>query len=294
MRKISFKATGAAMIAAVTLTGMTAVPCYAGFTLPFIGGNSSSAVEDPELDSMFGRSLKEMTEIFDGMSEPYWNMGMTSSSNGQVTLISADSSAAQDGITQLQLPGSGHPYWLMGVDTGMTYSEAGNELAGKGFYCMPSRPVYYDRNGNYVALSGEDNDLTVTMSHITLGSHTDKTEVSQYMGENLRQLFYEGFDVGARTEGEDTVVEDGQVMFYARGQADDLGSLNVSKIVIKGTGNNCCLYGYQPGDGWDNMYPGMQEGGSGEWIDPSGNVLSMYASTDSADPQIVLYDPSQW
>ena len=26
---------------------------------------------------------------------------------------------------------------------------------GKGFYCMPSRPVYYDRNGNYVALSGE-------------------------------------------------------------------------------------------------------------------------------------------
>ena len=36
MRKISFKATGAAMIAAVTLTGMTAVPCYAGFTLPFI------------------------------------------------------------------------------------------------------------------------------------------------------------------------------------------------------------------------------------------------------------------
>ena len=114
------------------------------------------------------------------------------------------------------------------------------------------------------------------------------------MGENLRQLFYEGFDVGARTEGEDTVVEDGQVMFYARGQADDLGSLNVSKIVIKGTGNNCCLYGYQPGDSWDNMYPGMQEGGSGEWIDPSGNVLSMYASTDSADPQIVLYDPSQW
>ena len=39
------------------------------------------------------------------------------------------------------------------------------------------------------------------MSHITLGSHTDKTEVSQYMGENLRQLFYEGFDVGAETEG---------------------------------------------------------------------------------------------
>ena len=243
MRKISFKSTGAVMITAVTLTGMTAVPCYAGFTLPFIGGNSSSAVEDPELDSMFGRSLKEMTEKFDGMSEPYWNMGMTSSSNGQVTLFSADSSDAQDGITQIQLTGSGNPYWLMGVDTGMTYSEAGNELAGKGFYCMPSRPVYYDRNGNYVALSGEDNDLIVTMSHITLGSHTDKTEVSQYMGENLRQLFYEGFDVGARTEGEDTVVEDGQVMFYARGQADDLGSLNVSKIVIKGTGNNCCLYG---------------------------------------------------
>ena len=243
---------------------------------------------------MFGRSLKEMTEKFDGMSEPYWNMGMTSSSNGQVTLFSADSSDAQDGITQIQLTGSGNPYWLMGVDTGMTYSEAGNELAGKGFYCMPSRPVYYDRNGNYVALSGEDNDLTVTMSHITLGSHTDKTEVSQYMGENLRQLFYEGFDVGARTEGEDTVVEDGQVMFYARGQADDLGRLNVSKIVIKGTGNNCCLYGYQPGDSWDDMYPGMQEGGSGEWIDPSGNVFSMYASTDSSDPQIVLYDPSQW
>lgn len=41
MRKISFKATGAAMIAAVTLTGMTAVPCYAGFTLHLSEGTAA-------------------------------------------------------------------------------------------------------------------------------------------------------------------------------------------------------------------------------------------------------------
>ena len=198
--KRSFKAISAAVAAAMTISGMAAVPCYAGIKIPFIGEIGGSSVEDPELESMFGRSLKEMAGKFDGMSEPYWNMGVTSSSNGQVTLFSADSSNGGDGITQIQLTGSGNPYWLMGVDTGMSYSDAGNELSGKGFRCMPSKPVYYDRNGNYVALDGQDNNLTVTMSHVTLGSHTDKTEVSQYMGENLREIFFEVDDVGARTE----------------------------------------------------------------------------------------------
>lgn len=159
---------------------------------------------------------------------------------------------------------------------------------------MPSKPVYYDRNGNYVALDGQDNNLTVTMSHVTLGSHTDKTEVSQYMGENLREIFFEIDDVGARTEGEDTVVENDQVMFYARGQAVELSDLTISKIVLKQSGGEYCMYGYQPGDAWDSLYPGMQEGGSGEWFDPAGNVFSMYSSTDPLNPQIVLSDPSQW
>lgn len=292
--KRSFKAISAAVAAVMTISGMAAVPCYAGIKIPFIGEIGGSFVEDPELESMFGRSLKEMAGKFDGMSEPYWNMGVTSSSNGQVTLFSADSSNGGDGITQIQLTGSGNPYWLMGVDTGMSYSDAGNELSGKGFRCMPSKPVYYDRNGNYVALDGQDNNLTVTMSHVTLGSHTDKTEVSQYMGENLREIFFEVDDVGARTEGEDTVVENDQVMFYARGQAVELSDLTISKIVLKQSGGEYCMYGYQPGDAWDSLYPGMQEGGSGEWFDPAGNVFSMYSSTDPLNPQIVLSDPSQW
>lgn len=54
------------------------------------------------------------------------------------------------------------------------------------------------------------------------------------------------------------------------------------------------MYGYQPGDSWESMYPGMQEGGSGEWTDPQGNVFSMYSSTDPSSPQIELLDPSFW
>ena len=101
--KRSFKAISAAVAAAMTISGMAAVPCYAGIKIPFIGEIGGSSVEDPELESMFGRSLKEMAGKFDGMSEPYWNMGVTSSSNGQVTLFSADSSNGGDGITQIQL-----------------------------------------------------------------------------------------------------------------------------------------------------------------------------------------------
>lgn len=292
MKKKNFKAISAVLITAVIFTGITAVPCYAGFKIPFIGEIGGSCVE-PELESLIGQSLKETVKKFDGMSEPYWNMGVTTSSNGQVTLSSADSGNGKDGITQIQLTGSNDSYSLMGVGTEMSYSEAGNELHGKGFHCMPSRPVYYDGNGNYIALNGEDSNLTVTMSHITLGSHTDKTEISQYIGENLRQLYYDFYDVGARTEGENTIVENDQVMFYARGQAVELSDLTVSKIVLKQAGEYC-IYGYQTGDTWDSLYPGMQEGGSGEWSDPAGNIFSMYFSTDSSSPQVVLYDPSQW
>lgn len=91
MRKRKFKTVTVAALAAMTLTGMNAVPCYAGITLPFIGEIGGSSVKEPELESMLGKSLKEMAGKFDGMSEPYWNMGMTSCSNGQVTLMSADS-----------------------------------------------------------------------------------------------------------------------------------------------------------------------------------------------------------
>ena len=80
----------------------------------------------------------------------------------------------------------------------------------------------------------------------------------------------------------------------ARGQAVELGDLKVSKIVIRGNNSNYCMYGYQPGDSWESMYPGMQEGGSGEWTDPQGNVFSMYSSTDPSSPQIELLDPSFW
>ena len=294
MRKRKFKTVTVAALAAMTLTGMNAVPCYAGITLPFIGEIGGSSVKEPELESMLGKSLKEMAGKFDGMSEPYWNMGMTSCSNGQVTLMSADSGDGGDSITQIQLTGRGNPYCLMGVDTGMSYSDATGKLGDEGLYQVWGRPVRFDENGNYVALSGEDHNLTVTMSHITLGNHTDKTDVSQYMGADMRSLFFEIDNVGARTEGEDTVVENDQVMFYARGQAVELGDLKVSKIVIRGNNSNYCMYGYQPGDSWESMYPGMQEGGSGEWTDPQGNVFSMYSSTDPSSPQIELLDPSFW
>lgn len=294
MKKRKFKEITMAVIAAMTLTGMTAVPCYAGIKLPFIGEIGGSSVEEPELESMLGKSLKEMAEKFDGMSEPYWNMGMTSCSNGQVTLMSADSGDGGDSITQIQLAGSGNPYCLMGVDTGMSYADATEKLREEGLYQVWGRPVRFDKNGHYVALSGEDGNLTVTMSKITLGTHTDKLDVSQYMGGSMRDIFYEIDNVGARTEGDDTVVENDQVMFYARGQAMELGALTISKIVIKGNNSDYCMYGYQPGDSFESVYPGMQEGGTGEWTDPQGNVFSMYSSTDPSSPQIELYSPELW
>ena len=59
-------------------------------------------------------------------------------------------------------------------------------------------------------------------------SHWDHTKT--------KQIFFEVDDVGARTEGEDTVVENDQVMFYARGQAVELSDLTISKIVLKQSG----------------------------------------------------------
>ena len=66
--KRSFKAISAAVAAAMTISGMAAVPCYAGIKIPFIGEIGGSSVEDPELESMFGRSLKEMAGKFDCVS----------------------------------------------------------------------------------------------------------------------------------------------------------------------------------------------------------------------------------
>ena len=53
--KRSFKAISAAVAAAMTISGMAAVPCYAGIKIPFIGEIGGSSVEAPELESMFGR-----------------------------------------------------------------------------------------------------------------------------------------------------------------------------------------------------------------------------------------------
>ena len=67
------------------------------------------------------------------MSEPYWNMGMTSSSkSGQVTLFSAVPVMPGWYYTD-QVTWKQNPVLADGVDTGMmTYSEAGNELVNKG------------------------------------------------------------------------------------------------------------------------------------------------------------------
>ena len=64
--KRNFKTISVAVAAAMTISGMAAVPCYAGIKIPFIGEIGGSSVEDPELESMFGRSLKEMAGKFDG------------------------------------------------------------------------------------------------------------------------------------------------------------------------------------------------------------------------------------
>ena len=47
MRKRKFKTVTVAALAAMTLTGMNAVPCYAGITLPFIGEIGGSSVKEP-------------------------------------------------------------------------------------------------------------------------------------------------------------------------------------------------------------------------------------------------------
>ena len=57
--KRSFKAISAAVAAAMTISGMAAVPCYAGIKIPFIGEIGGSSVEDPELESCLEEASKK-------------------------------------------------------------------------------------------------------------------------------------------------------------------------------------------------------------------------------------------
>ena len=197
----------------------------------------------------------------------------------------------------------------MGAMMSMSPSEIKNVLTESGFAEAEDSGIYKtDVSGGsgeeviklFFDLQYRDNkELNyIKLTGIRCGNQDHCAEVSGYLGKTFREISEEFSGLTPAETEKGMKLTNGEVEFGTFNVSDSDAMLSpVNKVTIYGRDpQNYCIYGLVPGIGWEEMQTltGMEEGGSGELLDPEGNVIVMYYSTDPDDPHIYILPHGTW
>ena len=249
-----------------------------------------------DLSRYLGCTTDEIKEKFGTPNDEYWSMGVTYLIYDDYQFDSMYTTNGQECISEIQLRSNAEEYNLCGVLPQMSETEAVEALQTSGFSRLETG-IFYNGTDQFVKLEkdGEykrkSNATTEWIDHGTLricatklkeSLHPEKTEVFQYMKCKIERVTQdiEGLDVYAAST-QTVIAENDGVQFVAAMNGGELEQAVIVSITVKGEDSPYCLYGItsEDSDSAEGYLP-FAEGGSGELLDPAGNVLYLRMNCD--------------
>lgn len=239
-----------------------------------------------ELSGYLGQKLEMAAQNFDDMQYS-WMMSVSYYRNSDVVFGASDDSEEQK-ISRISIIGKNNSYRILGLSTAMSKQEACEMLEKQGFVQTNFPEIYVNGDGYFVNLKElEDSENPgIELTALPFPEADRKTELFSCLDSSFDE-------VAEIWKGSDLKISDGKM--YAEnivfeGTCSDKteeGKNIVSEITIYGTDSDYCLYGISPGGEFD--YGGeLTGGGTGERIDPAGNILIIFYAQDPEKPRISL------
>lgn len=203
-------------------------------------------------------------------------------------------------ICTVSLRTSGSGYTLFGLEPSMSMEEIDGMLESQGFVkkdtsSYADRVIWFSGSEKcWLEVGPSENGVTVLTAKVCRsGPHPEKTEIQDLMGgtkeeamARIADLEEEVIqDVSSSVNSEKTAVmlKGKNVRLFLNGEG------RIFRITLIGDDPAYSFYGFCPGDDpYEAAGLGLPEGGSGEWVDPAGNVLYMYESLNPEMPSLGL------
>ena len=259
--------------------------------------NANAAVSaENDLSRYFGCTTDEIKEKFGTPNDEYWSMGATHLVYDDYQFDSMDTTNGEECISEIWLRNNEEEYNLCGVQAQMSEAEAAEALQANGFYRLETG-IFYNGTDQFVRLEKDGEykrKSNVTTEWIDAGTlqisaikmkesrHPEKKEVFQYMKCKIERVIQDIDGLDVYTASTQTVIaENGDVQFVAAMNGDEVEQAVIVNIIVKGKDSPYCLYGItsEDSDSAEGYLP-FSEGGSGELLDPAGNVLYLRINCD--------------
>lgn len=267
---------------------------YVGNAFEYIENANYSDLDEGRLDlfSYLGENLETASKDFSGMRSGV-SMGTYYFLNDEVYLGSRRSDKV---VTYISVNGRNSYYEILGIHTDMDMAEASEQLAQKGFLETTTEGVYWDEQGDYVDLRRLEDEERPIISLTVLyypGADT-RMEIACYYGTTFEMVHNDLPELSLSTAEGKVILSDEFVTFtgdYEQGK--DVYSAVVNSIEVTGTEAPYCIYGLYPGIDEELVWEcGLPEGGSGERVDPMGNIVYLYGVDDEENPVIRMHSSS--
>lgn len=244
-----------------------------------------------DLSSYLGKNLKAVSKEFVDM-EYFWLLGVANFHNEELSFGSTRNDMA---ITVAEVKSAASDYKIQGIYIGMDMKEAKTCLMENGFSETMQEGVYWNGQNYYVNISNLENEEypRINIEAVLPIEYENRTEVAYCFGKSFA-LVMEKFTDLILSEKEGKVVLHNEFLrFEGRyGEGKDVESVMVDTICLSDEDSPYCIYGLYPGI--DRDIPGevgLSKGGSGEYVDPMGNVIYLGGMDDKGRQQIEMYKP---
>lgn len=247
--------------------------------------------EKNELASYLGENLEAVSNNFTDMRSGS-SMGVYYFLNDAVYLGSTRSDHA---VTYISVSGGDSEYEILGLCASMDMAEASERLREMGFQETNAEGIYRDEREYYVDLRSLEDEVRsqIVLRALFFSEITGKTELAHYFGASFETVHSDFPGLKLSVEDDKAILADEYVSFTGDyGQGGDIYSVTVNSIEITGKEAPYCVYSLVPGiNESSGGESGLSEGGSGEWLDPMGNVIYWYGVDDAGNPVLHMYTP---
>lgn len=259
------------------------------------------SLDKTELSNYLGQTASTIEQEFGEPNDTFGSMGLWYLVYDDFVFYSGYSENGDNIITEIVIRNGLTDYSLCGITTQMTEMEAEKSLVEKGFQKLATN-IYYDERDQLIRIEQDSgyqdtetgrelkelDTLRIDAYQCRLDMNPDKTETFQYMKCAISEVMQEIDGLNVYTVDQTVIAENNDIRFEGVQNGPDPLQAIINEIVIKGEDSAFCLYGITCKDSEiARDYLSFCEGGSGELIDPAGNILYLWDSCDD-EPAVSL------